>query len=131
MLLQTMLDVLKYDSKFKDQKAKLLPILRRAAVNNLPQWEFAKYRRSGQRYENIELSVPVLILDEANMVQEDFGTLCVRRKRWLWTWRRAFYCRIARMFPVRLLLETLGRPVRFPHHTFRPCRTWASCNQAR
>lgn len=75
MFLQTMLDVLKYDSKFKDKKTVLLPILRRATVNNLPQWEFIKYGRSGQRYENIELRVPVPLLDEANAVQEDLYDL--------------------------------------------------------
>lgn len=36
MFLQTMLEVLKYDSKFKDKKSGLLPILRRAKINNLP-----------------------------------------------------------------------------------------------
>ena len=42
MFLQTMLEVLKYDSKFKDKKSGLLPILRRAKINNLPQWEFVR-----------------------------------------------------------------------------------------
>lgn len=75
MFKQTMLDVLKYDSKFEDKENVLLPILRRATVNNLPQWEYVKCGRSGQRYEDIELRVPVPLLDEANAVQENLYDL--------------------------------------------------------
>lgn len=75
MFLQTMLEVLKYDSKFKEKKAILLPVLRRAKINNLPQYEFIRYGRPGQRYENIEVRVPVPLLDEANVVQEDLYNL--------------------------------------------------------
>lgn len=71
MFKQTILDVLKYDSKFKDKKNILLPILLRTMVNNLPQWEYRRYGRSGQRYENVELRVPVPLIDEANAVKED------------------------------------------------------------
>ena len=59
MFLTTMLDVLKYDSKFKAKKDVLLPILRRCYVNSLPQYEFVRYGRSGQRYENVEIRVPI------------------------------------------------------------------------
>lgn len=75
MFLQTMLEVLKYDSKFKDKKSVLLPILRRAKINNLPQWEFVRGGRSGQRYENVELRVPVPLLDEANAAFDDLYEL--------------------------------------------------------
>jgi 5-methylcytosine-specific restriction enzyme subunit McrC len=75
MFLQTMLEVLKYDSKFKDKKSGLLPILRRAKINNLPQWEFVRGGRSGQRYENVELRVPVPLLDEANAAFDDLYEL--------------------------------------------------------
>lgn len=75
MFLQTLLEVQKFDSKFKAKKNALLPILRRAKVNNLPQWEFVKGGRSGQRYENIELRIPVPFLDEANTVFDDLKNL--------------------------------------------------------
>lgn len=75
MFLQTMLEVLKYDSKYKDKKARLLPVLRRARINNLPQYEFVRGGRSGQRYENIEIRVPVPIMDEANVVHDDIYEL--------------------------------------------------------
>ncbi len=75
MFLQTLLEVQKFDSKFKAKKNALLPILRRAKVNNLPQWEFVKGGRSGQRYENIELRIPVPLLDEANTVFDDLKNL--------------------------------------------------------
>ncbi len=75
MFLQTMIDVLKFDSKFKEKKESLLPILRRAQINNLPQYEFIKYGRSGQRYENIEIRIPVPLLDEANSLHDDLYEL--------------------------------------------------------
>ena len=75
MFLQTMLELLKYDSKLKDKKSGLLPILRRAKINNLPQWEFVRGGRSGQRYENVELRVPVPLLDEANAAFDDLYEL--------------------------------------------------------
>lgn len=75
MFLTTMFDVLKYDSKFKDKKNILLPILRRSYINNLPQFEFVYYGRSGQRYENIEMRVPVPLLDTANELHDDIYKL--------------------------------------------------------
>lgn len=75
MFKQTMLEVLKHDSKFKDKKKVLLPILLRTTVNNVPQWEYIRCGRPDQRYENIELRVPVPLLDEANAVQEELYEL--------------------------------------------------------
>lgn len=75
MFLATMIDVLKYDSKFKNKKDILLPILRRCYVNSLPQYEFVRYGRSGQRYENVEIRVPVPMLDTANAVHDDIYDL--------------------------------------------------------
>lgn len=75
MFLATMMDVLKYDSKFKDKKDTLLPILRRCYVNSLPQYEFVRYGRSGQRYENVEIRVPVPMLDAANALHDDIYDL--------------------------------------------------------
>lgn len=75
MFLATMIDVLKYDSKFKDKRDTLLPILRRCYVNSLPQYEFVRYGRSGQRYENVEIRVPVPMLDAANALRDDIYDL--------------------------------------------------------
>lgn len=75
MFLATMMDVLKYDSKFKNKKDTLLPILRRSYVNSLPQYEYVRYGRSGQRYENVEIRVPVPMLDVANAVHDDIYKL--------------------------------------------------------
>lgn len=72
---QTMLNVLKYDSKFKDKENRLFPLLLRTTVNNLPQYEFRRCGRSGQRYENIELRVPVTLIDEANEIKKDLSDL--------------------------------------------------------
>ena len=74
--LDTMINTLKYDSQFKAKKDLLLPILRRARINNLPQFEFIKpSRRSNQRYENIEIRVPVPLLDQANEIHDDLCDL--------------------------------------------------------
>ena len=65
--LETMINTLKFDSKFKDKKEKLLPILRRCDINPIPQWAYVQHSgRSGQRYENVEIRVPVPLLDDAN-----------------------------------------------------------------
>lgn len=73
--LETMINTLKFDSKFKDKKEKLLPILRRCEINPIPQWAYVQHSgRSGQRYENVEIRVPVPLLDDAN---RDFDDLYV------------------------------------------------------
>ena len=74
--LETMINTLKFDSKFKDKKEKLLPILRRCEINPIPQWAYVQHSgRSGQRYENIEIRVPVPLLDEANREFDDLYAL--------------------------------------------------------
>ena len=75
MFLETMINVLKFDSKFKEKKNSLLPILRRCYIINQPQYEFVYHGRSGQKYENIEIRVPVPLLDQANEVQKDLYDL--------------------------------------------------------
>lgn len=75
MFLVTMMEVLKYDSKFKGKKDTLLPILRRCYVNSLPQFEFVRCGRSGQRYENVEVRVPMPMLDAANALHDDIYDL--------------------------------------------------------
>ena len=73
--LETMMNTLKFDDKFKDKKAKLLPILRRAEVDFDPKWEYVKRGRSDQRYENVELRVPVPLMNEANANFDDLYDL--------------------------------------------------------
>lgn len=74
--LETMMNTLKFDSKFKDKKEKLLPILRRCEINSIPQWGFVQNSgRSGQRYENVEIRVPVPLIDEANANFKDLYNL--------------------------------------------------------
>ena len=74
--LETMINTLKFDSKFKDKKEKLLPILRRCEINPIPQWAYVQHSgRSGQRYENVEIRVPVPLLDEANSEFDDLYEL--------------------------------------------------------
>ena len=75
MFLETMINVLKFDSKFKEKKSTLLPILRRCYISNQPQYEFVYHGRSGQKYENVEIRVPVPLLDQANEVQEELYNL--------------------------------------------------------
>ena len=75
MFMESMINTLKYDSKFKDKKAQLLPILRRSYINSLPQYGFVYRGRSGQRYENIEIRVPIPLIDEANSLHDDLRTL--------------------------------------------------------
>lgn len=70
---ETMLNTLKYDSKFKDQKDKLLLVIRRATLNPIPKYDFT--RISGQRYEDVEIRVPVPLIDEANLLDKDIYKL--------------------------------------------------------
>lgn len=70
---ETMLNTLKYDSKFKDKKDKLLPVMRRATLNSIPQYAFAC--RPGQHYEDVEIRVPVPLIDEANLLDKDIYKL--------------------------------------------------------
>lgn len=71
--IETTINTLKYDSNYKEKKDKLLPILRRATINSIPQYAFAV--RSGQHYENIEVRVPVPLIDEANALKDDIKNL--------------------------------------------------------
>lgn len=66
--LTTVVETLKFDEKFKEEKNELLPIIRRASFNFIPQYAFAQ--RSGQHYENIEVRVPVPLINEANALKK-------------------------------------------------------------
>lgn len=69
--LETMINTLKYDKFFKEYRDKLLPILRRSQINSLPRWGYVHNSgRSGQRYEDVEIRVPVPLIDAANESSE-------------------------------------------------------------
>lgn len=70
---KTLIETLAYDNKFKQVKEKLLPIIEASAVNNVPQWEYAL--RSGQHWEDIELRVPVPLINVANKNEADISDL--------------------------------------------------------
>lgn len=61
---ETLINTLRFDGKFKDMKATLMPLISRCRINSVPQWGFAV--RSGQHWEDVEVRVPVPLIDEAN-----------------------------------------------------------------
>ncbi len=69
LFVETLINTLRFDSKYKDLKPLLLPIISRSTVNSVPQWAFAV--RDGQRWENIELRVPVPLIDTANAHEKE------------------------------------------------------------
>lgn len=71
LFVRTMIEVLKYDKKYSGKKDDLLPILRRVTLNRKPQWGFVRHGRPNQRYEDIELRIPVPLLNEANNQYDD------------------------------------------------------------
>jgi len=68
----TMIEVLKYDSTYKsiEGRDQLIRLLGRAKANFLPQYQFVGGGISNQRWENVELRVPVPLLDEANELKK-------------------------------------------------------------
>ena len=71
LFVRTMIEVLKFDKKYSGKKDDLLPILRRVTLNRKPQWGFVRHGRPNQRYEDIELRIPVPLLNEANNQYDD------------------------------------------------------------
>lgn len=61
---ETLINTLRFDSTFKEDKTELIPLISRSKINNVPQWEYAI--RSGQRWEDVEIRVPVPLIDKAN-----------------------------------------------------------------
>lgn len=61
---ETLVNALKYDSKVKHMKNALLPIIARSTINSVPQYDYAI--RSGQHWENVEVRVPIPLIDSAN-----------------------------------------------------------------
>lgn len=70
---ETLINTLRFDSKFKDLKSNLMPIIGRSTINSLPQWAFAV--RSGQHWEDVELRVPVPLIDKTNEYEDEINKL--------------------------------------------------------
>ena len=70
---KTLIDTLRYDNKQKHLKDKLLPIISRSEINSVPQYGFAL--RSYQHWEDIELRVPVPLINLANEYEDDINKL--------------------------------------------------------
>lgn len=71
--METLINTLRFDIKYKTLKPVLLPILSRSTINSLPQWGFAV--RPGQHWENIELRVPIPLINTANEHKEKIEDL--------------------------------------------------------
>ena len=65
--INTIVEVLKYDKKYRaiEVRDQLMRLLGRAEVNFVPQYAFANHGRSYQRWEVVELRVPVPLLEMA------------------------------------------------------------------
>lgn len=70
---KTLVDTLRYDNKQKHLKDILLPIIGRSEINSVPQFAFAT--RSYQHWEDIELRVPVPLINLANEHEDDINKL--------------------------------------------------------
>lgn len=75
--LKTMIEVLKYDSSYKEirDREQLIRMLGRARVNFVPQYEFANHGRSGQHWEIVELRFPVPLLGVAEEHKKELKSL--------------------------------------------------------
>jgi phosphatidylserine/phosphatidylglycerophosphate/cardiolipin synthase-like enzyme len=70
---KTVIETLRYDNKWKVAKATLMPIITRSEINSVPQFAFAT--RSYQHWEDIELRVPVPLINLANEYEGDISKL--------------------------------------------------------
>jgi len=75
--ISTMMEVLKYDSTYKNKEGRdqLIRLLGRAKANFLPQYGFVGAGIANQRWEIVELRFPVPLLDEANGFKKQLGEL--------------------------------------------------------
>lgn len=75
--LKTMIEVLKYDSSYKEirDREQLIRMLGRARVNFVPQYEFANHGRSYQHWEIVELRFPVPLLGVAEEHKKELDSL--------------------------------------------------------
>lgn len=70
---RTLIETLRHDNKQKHLKDLLLPIISRSEINRVPQYGFAT--RSYQHWEDIELRVPVPLINLANEHEDDINKL--------------------------------------------------------
>lgn len=70
---KTLLETLRYDDKQKHLKDILLPIINRSEINSIPKFAFTT--RPCQHYEDIELRVPVPLINLANEHEDDINKL--------------------------------------------------------
>jgi len=77
VFLSTSIEVLKYDKKFKETngRERLIRMLGRSKVNFVPQYAFSSHGRSDQHWENIELRIPVPLLNEAYELNKEINEL--------------------------------------------------------
>lgn len=75
--IKTMIDVLKYDKKYRNfaDKNQLVRMLGRAKANFVPQYSFANHGRSYQHWEIVELRFPVPLLENAETFEKELETL--------------------------------------------------------
>lgn len=70
---KTVIETLRYDNKWKEAKATLMPIITRSEINSVPLFAFAT--RSYQHWEDIELRVPVPLINHANDNEDSINKL--------------------------------------------------------
>lgn len=70
---ETLINTLRLDSRFKDIRPELMPIIGRSTINSIPQWAFAVW--SGQHWEDVGLRVPVPLIDKANDYEAEIQKL--------------------------------------------------------
>ncbi|MFC4598168.1 phospholipase D-like domain-containing protein [Cohnella hongkongensis] len=73
VFVNTMIETLKFDEKFKEHRDKILPIIRRSKVNSIAKYAFAI--RPGQHYEDVEIRVPIPLINEANKLKHHIADL--------------------------------------------------------
>ncbi|MGY3820743.1 hypothetical protein ACWNT3_08795 (plasmid) [Ligilactobacillus salivarius] len=75
--LKTMIEVLKYDTSYKKirDRDQLIRMLDRVRVNFVPQYEFVNHGRPYQRWEIVELRVPVPLLGIAEKYKNELDSL--------------------------------------------------------
>ncbi len=71
---KTLIQVLQYDNKFTEMAAKLLPLVKRSKFDFVNTGSFTK--KSWQYYENVEMRVPVPLINEANNLYDEINKLC-------------------------------------------------------
>lgn len=63
---ETLINTLRFDDDYTDSRDRLIPILSRSQIHNVPQYEFVRGSgRGSQHYEDIEIRVPTPLLPEA------------------------------------------------------------------